>query len=274
MSVTDEPTQAVRSLQVRRISTGGDAATPVEESVGVVVEAPVTLDVEGVGSYTVLCTPADQHALALGFLLTENIIQGMEDIESVLPCTSDPGTMRIKLTRRPRMVEDGERSLLIVSSCGACGSEDLESRLSALPRVGDTLKIEGALLRNVSGALREHQVLFEACGGTHAAAIFDPDGKIVACAEDAGRHSALDKAIGKCLAAGVPTAGCGAMLSGRVSMEMVGKCARAGIELIAAVSAPTSLAIDVAERCNLTLCDFVRGTRATIFTHPGRINGH
>jgi FdhD protein len=273
MRAEDEPTRAVHSLRVIRISTDGAAVGRVEETVGVVVEAPITIEVEGVGSYTVLCTPADLRALALGFLLTENIIQSMADVDVLRPCRTDPGVLRVTLTRRPRMVENGERSLLIVSSCGACGSEDLEDRLSALPRVGDSLQIDGQLLRSVSGALREHQVLFDACGGTHAAAIFDRDGEILSCAEDAGRHSALDKAIGKCLLLDVSTAGCGVMLSGRVSMEMVGKCARAGIELIAAVSAPTTLAIDVAERCNVTLCDFVRETRATIFTYPGRIFG-
>ena len=101
---------------------------------------------------------------------------------------------------------------------------------------------------------------------------FTAEGKLLAVAEDIGRHSALDKAIGKCLLRGLRPAGCGAMLSGRVSLEMVSKCVRAGIELITAVSAPTSMAIDVAGRCGVTLCAFVRETRATVFTHPGRIS--
>ena len=99
-------------------------------------------------------------------------------------------------------------------------------------------------------------------------------GPILACAEDAGRHNALDKAIGKCLLAGIPTAGRGVALTSRLSLEMVGKCARAGVELITAVSAPTSLAIDVARNCNITLCAFVRETRATVFTHPNRVVGN
>jgi FdhD protein len=127
------------------------------------------------------------------------------------------------------------------------------------------------VLRSLGGALRERQVLFDSCGGTHAAGIFDGSGTILASAEDAGRHNALDKAIGKCLLAGTPTAGLGVVLSGRTSFEMVGKCAKAGIELISAVSAPTTLAIDVAERCNITLCAFVRETRATVFSHSRRV---
>jgi FdhD protein len=101
--------------------------------------------------------------------------------------------------------------------------------------------------------------------------LFDTDGKIVSSAEDSGRHNALDKAIGKRLLDGHPTAGLGVALTSRLSLEMVGKCARSGIELIAAVSAPTSLAIDVAQQCNITLCAFVRDTRATVFTQSGRV---
>jgi FdhD protein len=263
----------LRFVRAHRVSTD-DAETPsTEETVGVVLEAPLTIDVAGVGSYTIMCTPGDRRALALGFLFTDGIIDGMADVASIRPCRSDPGVVRVFLEGKPATAGEQGRSLLIVSSCGACGTEDLEERLDALPVVGDTLTIDSRLLRSVSDALCANQPLFDACGGTHAAAIFDGDGKILSCAEDAGRHSALDKAIGKCMLLGVPVAGCGVMLSGRSSMEMVGKCSRAGIEIIAAVSAPTSLALRVAERCGITLCSFVRETRATVFTHPERVTG-
>jgi FdhD protein len=162
---------------------------------------------------------------------------------------------------------------MIVSSCGACGSENLKKRIDALPGVGDSLRIEAGLLRSVYDALHRSQSLFNVCGGTHAAAVFDTAGKIIACAEDIGRHNALDKAIGKCLLNDIQMAGRGAALTSRLSLEMVSRCARAGIELITAVSAPTSMAIDVARKCNITLCAFVRETRATIFTHPARVIG-
>jgi FdhD protein len=264
---------AVRPVRAHRISTGEAAPHPVDEEVVVVREAAVTVDVQDLGTYTLLCTPHEKRALALGFLLSEGVIERLDEVAIVKPCADDPNVIRVRLTGKPPVIEDQDRHLLITSSCGACGSESLDARLKALPAVADTLRVDGRLLRSVSDSLRDHQSIFKVCGGTHAAAIFGGDGAIVASAEDAGRHNALDKAIGKCLLAGIPTAGRGAALSGRVSMEMVGKCARAGIELVTAISAPTTLALEVAERCKVTLCAFVREDRATVFTHPARVIG-
>lgn len=262
---------ALRSVHAERITTGEESAPARDEDVRVVREQRLTIDVDRVESFTLLCTPSDELDLAAGFLLTEGIIDSLDELESLRPCADDPEVVRVRTHRRRPPVGDAGRNLLIVSSCGACGIEDLESKIASLPRVEDTLRITPALLRRTAATLHEHQPCFLACGGTHAAAIFDDTGRILASAEDAGRHNALDKAIGKCLRAGIPTAGCGVLLSGRVSLEMVGKSARAGLELIAAVSATTSLGIDVAERCDITLCAFVRETRATVFTHPRRL---
>jgi FdhD protein len=120
-------------------------------------------------------------------------------------------------------------------------------------------------------ALHEQQALYKSTGGTHAVLLFDGAGAAVAFAEDIGRHNALDKAVGKLLLAGRTAAGCGAVLSGRVSFEMIAKCATAGVELVLAVSAPTSLALEAAQRCGITLCAFVRDGGATVYTHPERI---
>jgi FdhD protein len=195
----------------------------------------------------------------------------MADVATMRQCDDDPGIVRVKLTEGTAKPGGKEDNRIILSSCGACGTDDFDTKVRALPKVGDTFKIASRLLPVVRDALREHQVLFEKCGGTHAAGIFDGSGTTLACAEDTGRHNALDKAIGKCLLLGIPTAGRGVALSGRVSLEMIGKCARAGLEVVTAISAPTSLAIDVAERCNITLCAFVRETRATVLTHPRRV---
>ena len=268
----DHP-EAVRFVRAERISTGDKAAQSAGEDICVVQEAPVTIDVEGVESYTLLCTPIDKLALAAGFLLSEGVVEHMADIKILKECDDDPDTIRVRLVDKIPKIADAGRNLMIVSSCGACGSENLKKRIKALPEVGNALKIEAALLPLVYNTLRQRQRLFEACGGTHAAAVFDEGGKIISWAEDTGRHNALDKAIGKCLFANLPTSGRGAALTSRLSLEMVSKCARAGIELITAVSAPTTLAIDVARQCNITLCAFVRQTRATVFTYPDRVLG-
>jgi FdhD protein len=252
-------------------SEGAPQAGSRSEEIRVAEEAPVTIDVEAIESYTALCTPADAIALAAGFLFSEGVIDSMEDVAVLKACEDDPLTIRVRLAEgRPR-IDDAGRNLVITSSCGACGSESLKSRIAALPRAGDALRIEAARLPAVFADLRARQTLFQSCGATHAAAVFDATGGIVSFAEDVGRHNALDKAIGKCLLTGVPTAGRGAAVTSRLSLEMVAKCARAGIELVAAVSAPTSLAIDVARNCNITLCAFVREKRATVFTHPARV---
>jgi FdhD protein len=149
----------------------------------------------------------------------------------------------------------------------------VERLLAGETTCADTLRVSPTVLRAVGQEMHGRQQLFSRTGGTHAAGIFNADGTLLAMAEDLGRHNALDKAIGKCLLRNLPLAGCGAMLSGRVSLELVAKALRAGLEIMAAVSAPSSVAIDAAERCNITLCGFVRGERATVYTHPRRIVG-
>jgi FdhD protein len=143
--------------------------------------------------------------------------------------------------------------------------------LSEMPACALSLKVSNDLLIEVTEHLRSMQQIFQMTGGSHAAGIFDSSGKIVAFAEDLGRHSALDKAIGKCLLDKLPMKGCAAVLSGRVSLEMVTKAARAGLELITAVSAPSSFAIEAADRWNITLCGFVRPGKINVYAHPERI---
>jgi FdhD protein len=262
---------AVTTLPAIQISTGDSPLSIEKQECAVAVEEPITIDVDSAGSYTVMCSPSDTRALVIGFLFSEGMIEGMEHLDLLEECADSPGIIRVKLSSNAPGRSGRERNLLVVSSCGLCGTESLEKHLAALPHVGDTLRISGRTLRSVAEALRSRQPLFKECGGTHAAGIFSPDGEPVALAEDIGRHNALDKTIGKCLLASRSPAGLLAMLSGRISLEMVAKSARAGLELVAAVSAPTSYAISAAQRCGITLCAFVRESRATIFTHPHRI---
>ncbi len=261
-------TEQTRSVRAIRISTASEAAG---EECRVVVERPVTVSVEGVGDYTLMCTPSDAVALAIGFVFTEGLISGMADIHLMRRCDDDPHTIRMQLGDSCLKDAARARNLIVASSCGLCGIERIEEVLNGLPGCGDTLRVSLSTLLDVHDSMKSRQTLFRETGGAHAAAIFAADGEIVSFAEDIGRHNALDKAIGNCLLAEKATAGCALAFSGRASFEIVTKAARAGIELIAAVSAPSSLAIQAAERCGMTLCGFVRGDRATIYAGESRV---
>lgn len=215
---------AIRPVEALRFSSAD--VSPQTDHTRVVVEQAVTITVEGVGDFTLTCTPRDLDALEAGFVF----LRGMIDTRNV------------------------------------------EEILAGLPKCGDSLRGSRALLNAAVEKMRSRQEVFAVTGATHAAAIFRADGGIAAFGEDVGRHNAMDKAVGRCLPAGGSCAGCGVALSGRVDFALVVKAARAGIELIAAVSAPTSLAIDAAERTGITLCAFVRDDRATVYTHPHRIH--
>jgi len=269
MPFDQQQAAAVRECRAVRIAGVNLAAVP--EDCRVVVEQPLTITIDGVGEYTLMCTPTHTAALAVGFAFSEGLIGGVRDIDLLYHCEDDPGVVRLRLGRAPERLP--QRNMIVASSCGLCGCVDVAAVLASLPGVGQALAAPGAMLLALQGEMRRRQPIFAQTGGTHAAAIFTADGEIIAFAEDLGRHNALDKCIGQCLLAERPTAGRGVMLSGRVSLEMVTKAARAGLELIAAVSAPSSLAIDAAAHCGITLCAFVREDRLTVFTQPSRVTG-
>lgn len=259
---------ALRRVEAVRVSTAGGA--PVRERCDVAVEDLLTVMVADVGSFAIMCTPCDVEPLAVGFAFSEGMISSREE---VVECAYRPNQHAVGLRLEdPSQVTSG-RNLIVTSSCGLCGSRNIDRLRSGQFTVPDTLRLAARALPTVAQEMHARQRLFARTGGTHAAAIFDAAGKLLAFGEDIGRHNALDKAIGKCLLQGLPLAGQGAVLSGRVSLELVAKAARAGLEVVAGVSAPSSLAIDVAQRCNITLCGFVRGERATVYTRSHRIEG-
>jgi FdhD protein len=268
---------------------------PAEElSCRVIQEDALTIDVADIGTYTLMWTPTDPEeadgfgyidsdgliggqdsgglALAAGFLFTEGIIQGMEDIHSMASCDKIAGVIRVQL-KSPEAVVTRRRNLVMTSSCGLCGSREVvENNTFGLSEVPNRMRLDARGFSQLMQEMLSQQAIFAETGGAHAAAIFSADGRIHAVAEDLGRHNALDKVIGATLLSGDDFVRKGALLSSRLSLEMITKAVRAGLEIIAAVSAPTSLAIEVAERFGVTLCGFVRGQRATVFTHPHRIN--
>ncbi len=265
---------------------------PAEASTTQVVEEDaLTIDVEDIGTYTLMWTPTDPLeadgyidgeglvsegfsgalALATGFMFTEGIIQGLGDIRTMASCDEVPGVVRVQL-KSPGDVVTRRRNLVMNSSCGLCGSREIiENNSFGLKPVPDRLRVGAGSFSQLMGTMLRRQAIFAETGGAHAAAIFSADGHLHAVAEDLGRHNALDKVIGATLLCGEDFTGKGALLSSRLSLEMVTKAVRAGLEIVAAVSAPTSLAIEVAEQFGLTLCGFVRAERATVFSHPHRI---
>lgn len=235
----------------------------------VIVEEPVTIMVDRVGSFTVMCTPSDLEALAVGFVYSEGMIHNADDVMAICAKDDLPNVIGIEI-REPAQFGIA-RNLVVASSCGMCGVRNIQKMLSDVPACPHSLQVPQSLLLEVAEKLRPMQTTFALTGSSHAAALFDRDGAILAFAEDIGRHNALDKAIGKCLLARQATSGCGVVLSGRVSLEMIAKAARAGVELVVAVSGVSSYAIAAAKQWNITLCGFVRNGRINIYTDPTRI---
>ncbi len=235
----------------------------------VVIEQSITVMIDKVGSFTIMATPSDVEALAAGFVFSEGLIDSIDDVVEILTKPELPNVVGIQVHDPTRI--GIRRNMIVASSCGLCGTRNIDKMLLEMPVCENTLIMESSIFSEVTEQMKSMQKIFQATGGTHAAGIFDSSGKIFAFAEDLGRHNALDKAIGKCLLNKLPTKGCAVALTGRVSLEMVTKAARAGIELIAAVSATTSLAIEVAKKWNITLCGFVRADKLNVYTHPERI---
>lgn len=280
----------MRAIAARRLENGGT----IEDACWVVEEETLTIDVEGIGAYTLMWTPSEAVgapcgftpedgvladgavpeilALAAGFAFTEGLFDDLGDVRSLAVCPDNPGVVRLSLAD-PCRARVRRRNVVVGSSCGICGGrERVEDVVRGIPPAGDRLRLDVCRLEDVMTVMRRRQAVWLATGGTHAAAIFSADGRIQAVYEDLGRHNALDKAIGHCLLSGIPLAGCGAALTSRVTLEMASKAARAGLELIAAVSAVSSAAIEAAERFGITLCGFVRNGRATAFTHGHRVS--
>jgi FdhD protein len=172
----------------------------------VIVEEPLTIMVDRVGSFTVMCTPSDIEALAVGFVYSEGMIRSAEDVTAVFTKDNLPNVIGIEI-REPAQFRIA-RNLVVASSCGLCGVRNIENMLSAIPACPHSLEVPQQLLFEVIEKLRPMQTAFALTGSSHAAALFDRDGVILTFAEDIGRHNALDKAIGKCLLAGGSPRGC------------------------------------------------------------------
>jgi FdhD protein len=267
--IEEETQHSSDKVDIFRIHSTG-SKEHIKDSV--IIEQPLTIMIDKVGSFTVMCTPSDIEALAVGFTFSEGMINSIEEVVATYTKPELPNVIGIEI-QDPTKV-GVERNLIIASSCGMCGVRNIEKMFQNIPACESTLKVTDHFLVEVMQKLRSFQHVFDLTGGSHGAAIFNSSGEIIAFAEDIGRHNAVDKAIGKCLLSGLDRSSCGLALSGRISLEIVTKAARAGIELIAAVSAVSSYAVSAAEKWNITLCGFVRPDKMNVYTKPERIINH
>jgi FdhD protein len=266
----------VASVEVERVTGARSLPSSDEISVEEPLEIRLLTHDASAGSTPVavtMRTPGDDVDLATGFLFTEGIISGAGDIEGVK--RAGPNAIEARL-RRGVTVDASmmDRHSFVSSSCGACGKRSIAavrvaSRYAIAP--GEP-RVAPEVIHGLPRALRAGQSAFAQTGGIHASGLFDAEGRLLVLREDVGRHNALDKLIGSELLAGrIPLAGRLLLVSGRVSFELVQKAAIAGVPVLGAVGAPSSLAVDLARECGMTLLGFVRDARFNAYSDTGRI---
>lgn len=224
-------------------------------------------------------TPGDDANLAAGFLFTEGIISSAEQVREIRHCgrkSADngfPNTIRVELNGGFDLdLKRLERNFYTTSSCGVCGKASIDALATDTRKIESGVTIRAEIIHTLPDKLRAAQAVFESTGGLHASGIFNTNGELIAVAEDVGRHNALDKVIGSAfLNGGVPMSDKVLMVSGRLSFELVQKAVMAGIPIVAAVGAPSSLAVELASEMNLTVTGFVRDSRFNIYCGEERI---
>lgn len=246
-----------------------------------VVEEPLEIRVNGAAITVTMRTPGADFELAQGFLLTEGIIAGRDDVLTIRYCggtvegANTYNVLDVTLAAGVAVPTlDVTRNFYTTSSCGVCGKASLDAvRLIGRFSPGaDPARVAAATLEAMPGQLRSAQKVFDSTGGLHAAALFGVDGTLLAVREDVGRHNAVDKVIGWALEhRRVPLEGSVLLVSGRASFELTQKAVLAGIPVLAAVSAPSSLAVSLAEESGITLVAFLRKDSMNIYTRADRI---
>ena len=286
ISETDWMTGATLPWTVQRVTDEGSAP----EQIRIVLEEPLIIEINDERAAVLMRLPGWEKELAVGFCVSEGLIANVEAIQLVHHCgrglpapeaprqhiARDEDSARASRNRVQirvaagayRRAEAPDVVRLVRSGCGAVGVEvgDLD-----LPAVASRVQVSAQVLLSYNAALRKRQELFHDVGGVHAAAIFDASGQLVAIQEDIGRHNAVDKIIGYCLLRRIPVHDKAILTTGRTSYEMVSKAVRVGIPIVASVSTPTALAVQIAEVYNCTLIGYMRANRFSIYTHPWRV---
>ena len=275
------PTLRRNVASKRILSVNGTG--PAERTDRVAAEEPMEIRVGGPGQEpgpvaVTMRTPGGDFELAAGFLFTEGLIRGRDDVARVAYCElpaeeQNYNVVTVRLTG-PFDSEAVRRNFFSTSSCGICGKASLEEVEVRCAPVAPGPVVAKDVVSSLPATLREAQRVFDQTGGLHAAGLFDPEGRLVALREDVGRHNAVDKIVGEALLAGeLPLSERILLVSGRASFEIVQKAAVAGVPIVAAVSAPSSLAVEAAERFGMTVAGFVRDGRFNLYSHAGRIGG-
>ncbi len=276
---------SVRHVTERRRARHLTADGAVIRPETLVVEEPLEIRINGAAVTVTMRTPGSDIELAQGFLLTEGVIAGREDILTIRYCAGANPNLQdgantynvLDVTLAPGVKPldvDITRNFYTTSSCGVCGKASLDAVrvLGRFSPAEDTVTVAAATLRAMPDQLRTAQKVFAHTGGLHAAALFDADGTMLVVREDIGRHNAVDKVIGWALEQErVPVRSAVLLVSGRASFELTQKAVLAGIPVLAAVSAPSSLAASLAEESGLTLVAFLRGDSMNVYTRADRI---
>lgn len=269
-------TSAALSRTIARVAAG--ETRWVDDTIAVEEPLEIRAVVAGIERRVTVTmrTPGADAELAVGFLKSERIVRAAGDVHAVRPCPTQPNLIRVDLVDEcaPRVAEIS-RNFVATSSCGLCGKTSLESVFASIPEAlaPDETHIGNAALLEIPSKLRAAQSVFDRTGGLHAVAAFSFAGNPVALYEDVGRHNAFDKLVGAAaLARDVDLGRCVVALSGRAGFELIQKAAIARVPVVAAIGAPSSLAVELAERAGITLIGFLRAAGFNIYTHRIRVS--
>lgn len=261
--------ESVSSRELTRLS---DAA-PIADTAAVAEEIPVALVYNGEAFVVVMASPADLEDLAIGFSLTEGIVDAATDVGRVEVIRHSRGIelqMTIPASAAERLAVR-RRGISARTGCGVCGIETIDEVLRSPPKVDSKASFAREAFWRAAAQLESAQPLNGETRAVHAAAFADADGTLLVVREDVGRHNALDKVIGALRSLGADTGSGFLVVTSRASYELVQKAAVAGVPVLAAISRPTSLAIQLAEQANITLVGLLRGRSANVYSHPARI---
>jgi FdhD protein len=275
MSARSEQTRRVEVVRVGRTrrARGFDQAA---------AEEPLEIRLHGRPFAVVMRTPGADRELAAGFLLSERVLRSADDLGTIEHCT-DPeaadgvaqNVLNVTLIDANRLnaIFAHGRHVVANAACGLCGRTTIESLAADVAPLAAAIRLDATVILSFPERLRRAQSAFEETGGLHAAGLFSSEGELVDAAEDVGRHNAVDKVIGRqMIRERLPLSQAALFVSGRTSYEIVQKALYGGIPIVASVSAPSSLAIELADAMGITLAGFVRDGRFNIYTHPNRIH--